>query len=127
MKNSKQMGIYMDHTNALVMELTDKTIVKHSIATESSSHDEEQSLTSHVKPLVNKEQRVSYYKKISDYIRNFQEVILFGPTDAKNELLNLLKADHLFEKIKIETRNSDKMTENQMHAFIREYFTQLVI
>jgi hypothetical protein len=122
MKNIKQIGICMDHTNALLMELTDEAIVTNIIVTESSNQDDEQSLTSHVKPLINKEQRVSYYKKISDSIRNFEEVILFGPTDTKNELLNLLKADHLFEKIKIEARNSDKMTENQMHAFIREYF-----
>jgi hypothetical protein len=122
MKNSKQMGIYMDHTNALLMELTDETIVKHSIASESSQQEDGQSKISHGKPLINKEQRVSYYKKLSDSIRNYQEVVLFGPTDAKNELLNLLKTDFLFKNIKIEAKNSDKMSENQMHVFLREYF-----
>ena len=67
-------------------------------------------------------QQSSYYKKLRDAIKNYQEVVLFGPTDAKNELLNLLKADHLFENIKIEVKHYDKMTENQMHAFVREYF-----
>ena len=47
---------------------------------------------------------------------------MFGPTDAKKELLNLIKSDHLFEKTKIELRNTDKMTETQMHIFVREYF-----
>jgi hypothetical protein len=47
---------------------------------------------------------------------------LFGPTDAKNELLNLIKTDHLFEDIKIEVINSGKMTESQMQTFVREYF-----
>jgi len=32
-----------------------------------------------------------YYKKLSDAILKFQQVLLFGPTEAKNELLNLLK------------------------------------
>lgn len=122
MKNSKQMGIYMDHTNALLMELTDKTIVKHSILSKSSQQEDEQSKISHVKPLINKEQRVSYYKKLSDSIRKYKEVVLFGPTDAKNELLNLLSTDYLFKNIKIEAKNSDIMTENQMHVFLREYF-----
>jgi hypothetical protein len=49
-------------------------------------------------------------------------VVLFGPTDAKKELLNLVKTDHLFEGIKIEVKNSDKMTEDQMHTFVRDYF-----
>jgi len=32
----------------------------------------------------------------------YQEVVLFGPTDAKNELSNMVKTDHLFDEIKIE-------------------------
>jgi len=67
-------------------------------------------------------QESSYYKKLSDNIINYQEVVLFGPTEAKTELLNLLKADHLFENIKIAVKQSDKMTTNQMHAFVRSYF-----
>ncbi len=122
MKNIRQMGIWMDHSNALLMEIAGETIVKHSVASESSHQENEQSLISHGKPLINKEQRASYYKEISDSIRDYQEVVLFGPTDAKNELFNLLKADNLFKNIKIEVKNSDKMTENQMHAFVREYY-----
>ena len=64
----------------------------------------------------------SFYKKLSDIIKNYQEIVLFGPTDAKNELLNLLKADHLFENIKIEVKHADKMTKNNMHTFVKEYF-----
>jgi len=122
MKNIKQMGIWMDHSNAILMELTNETIVTHSIISESSRPENEHGAIMQGKPLQNKEQRISYFKKLSDSIRKYQEVVLFGPTDAKNELLNLLKTDHLFENIKIEAKNSDKMTDNQMHAFIREYF-----
>jgi len=122
MKNIKQMGIWMDHSNAILMELTNETIVTQSIVSESTHQENGQGMVMQGKPLQNKEQRFSYYKKLSDAIRNFQEVVLFGPTDAKNELLNLLKADHLFENIKIEAKSTDKITENQMHAFIREYF-----
>lgn len=57
-------------------------------------------------------------------IRNYDEVILFGPTNAKVELLNILKKDHLFEKIKIDVLPADKMTENQLHAFVKEHFSK---
>ncbi len=33
-------------------------------------------------------------------------------------------ADLNFSKIKIETKSSDKMTENQEHAFVRDYFSK---
>jgi len=68
------------------------------------------------------QQQLSYYKKLSGFIRKYQEVVLFGTTDAKIELLNLLKGDHLFENIKIEVKQSDQMTEYQRHDFVREYF-----
>jgi len=59
---------------------------------------------------------------IEAVIKEFDDVLLFGPTSAKNELLNLLRQNHLFEKIKIELKPADKMTENQQQAFVREYF-----
>jgi hypothetical protein len=74
----------------------------------------------------NKEQHLhlEYYKKLGDIIRNYKEVVLFGPTDAKSELHNLLAANHLFVKVKITVRQTDKMTENQQHAFVRDYFSK---
>jgi hypothetical protein len=35
---------------------------------------------------------------MADIICNFPDVVLFGSTSAKVELLNLLRADHQFEK-----------------------------
>ena len=55
---------------------------------------------------------------------NFDEVVLFGPTNAKAELLNVLKADHRFENIKIEVQQADKMSDKQQQAFVKEYFSK---
>ena len=57
-----------------------------------------------------------------DAIKNYDEVLIFGPTHAKEELVNLLKADRHFENIKIDVKHADKMTENQQHAFVKDYF-----
>ena len=124
MKTIKHLGIWMDHSIAFLMDLTNDTIVQNRIVSEFTHQEKENSLKKNEIFKHNKEQhqQSSFYKTLSETIRNYQEVILFGPTEAKNELFNLLKADHLFEKIKIEVKDSDKMTENQMHAFVREYF-----
>jgi len=60
-------------------------------------------------------------------IKNYDEVLLFGPSEAKAELYNILKAEHQFTKIKIEIKQTDKLTENQQHAFVRDYFSNPVI
>jgi len=39
-------------------------------------------------------------------------------------LHNLLSADHNFAKINIKVKDTDKMTEHQQLAFVREYFSK---
>ena len=124
MKQIKQLGIWMDHSNAFLMELTNDVIVEKTVNSEFTPYEKEFTLEKSERMMHNKEQQdqASYYKKISDVIKSYQEVILFGPTDAKLELLNLIRVGHQFESIMIEARNADKMTAHQMHDFVKEYF-----
>lgn len=121
----KNIGIWMDHSVAHVMELMSDKIITNSIESEFTHEKKEYSLQNKGEYLMhNKEQhqQANYYKKIGDVIKEYNEVVLFGPTTAKNELLNLLKEDHHFENVKIDVMQTDKMTENQQHAFVRNYF-----
>jgi len=114
----------MDHSNAYLMELTNGTIVTNVVESEFVKQDNGYDMKYHEKSYHNKEQQQQsdYFKKLRDLIRNYQEVVLFGPTDAKAELFNQLNGDHLFEKIKIEVEQSDQMNENQRQTFVSEYF-----
>jgi len=124
MKNVKQLGIWMDHSNAVLLHMSDGKIEESNVEIESNHGREDYDFGKNETLQHNKEQhhQSSYYKKLSNIIKNYQEVLLFGPTNAKDELLNLLKTDHLFENIKIEVKHSDKMTGNQMHNLVNEYF-----
>jgi len=124
MKNIRQLGIWMDHSNAYLMELTNDSILTNRVVSEFSKKEAELNHYKGEKLIHKKEQhlQLDYYKKIGDIIKMYQEVVLFGPTDAKNELLNIVKTDHLFDEIKIEVENSDKMTESHMQTFVRDYF-----
>jgi hypothetical protein len=125
MTNAIYLGIWMDHSNAHLMEFSPDTIVTKTLDSEFTHREKEHSLGKSENLMHNKEQhqQAEYYKKLSEVIRNYEDVVLFGPTEAKVELLNTLRLDHRFEKIKIETRQADKMTENQQHAFVKNYFT----
>jgi len=125
MKSKKLLGIWMDHSFAHLTEINNDTIETKIVESKPEVQVNKEDLyykdESH---MLNKEQGLlsAYYKKLGDIIMDYEEVILFGPTDAKNELLNLLKDNHLFDKIKIEAKSADKMTENQQHDFIKAYF-----
>jgi hypothetical protein len=123
MKDLKQLGIWMDHSNAYLMALTNDMIEESKVVLESTDEEKEDHGDSE-KHIHTKEQhkQLRYYKKLSDIIKGYKDVLLFGPTDAKDELFNLIKADHCFDNIKIEVIHADKMDKPQMHTFMREYF-----
>ena len=125
MTTEKNLGIWMDHSSAHVMEYTTDPIEANTTLSKFTHEEKEFSLDKGENLMHNKEkhQQSAFYNKLIDVIKNYEGVVLFGPTDAKVTLFHILKADHRFEKIKIEVKQADKMTENQQHAFVREHFS----
>jgi hypothetical protein len=129
MKTEKDLGIWMDHQNAHLMEFTIDPIETKTIESKFTHDEKEQTLGRSENLMHNKEQheQADYYRELGEVIRNYNDVLLFGPTDAKVELLNTLRKDHRFADIKIEIKQADKMTENQKHAFVKEYFSNRLL
>ena len=126
MKIEKSLGIWMDHQDAHIMEFTTDPIETKTVESKFTHEEKEQTLGRSENLMHNKEQHeeADYYKELGEIIRNYNDVILFGPTDAKVELFNSLRKDHRFADIVIEIKQADKMTGNQQHAFVREYFSK---
>lgn len=126
MKTNKKMGIWMDHSRAILMELVDDNIITNTIESDAAKPEKDFNLYKSEKLIHKKEnhQLSAYYKKLGDVIVNFKKVVLFGPTEAKKELLNLLRVDHLFNNTQIDLVDSDKLNDVQMQAFVRGHFKQ---
>ena len=120
MGTTKNLGIWMDHSIAHLMEFTSKHFEIKTIESKFTNQDLAKSETL----MHNKQQLSDYYKKIGEAIKNYKRVILFGPTNAKVELFDLLSEDERFLKIKFEIKNTDKMSENQQHQFVKKYFSR---
>ena len=125
MSTGKSLGIWMDHASANVMEFADPMVT--TVITSDFTHEaKEESINKNENLMHNKEQheQKAYYKELGNIIKNYEEVLLFGPTNAKAELHNLLKEDHHFADIQIQVKQADKMTEHQQHAFVKEHFSR---
>ncbi len=127
MEKAKNLGIWMDHASAHLIECSNEQNEPKTIESE-FTHDEKVSSLNdrgekhmHVKE---QHRQASYYKKLGEEIINYEGVLLFGPTNAKVELFNVLNADRRFANIKIDVQQADKMTENQEQAFVRGYFAK---
>ena len=115
----------MDHSTANIMELLNNTITSKSLESTPAFPEQVENLKLNESRMHNKEQNQSadFYKKLSYIIFDYSEVLLFGPTDAKTELFNLLKDNRQFEKVKITVHSADNMTDNQQQAYVKEFFT----
>ena len=124
MNNMKQIGVWMDHSKAILIELYDHKLISKEIVIKQTPLEIENVDTHEVKEH-SKEQSHNqsvFFQEITDTIRNYRNVLLFGPTDAKNELFNLLKADHNFANTIIELKTTDKMSTIEKQEFVIQYF-----
>lgn len=124
MNTQKQLGIWMDHSVANLIELSNDKMVKRTMELIPSFPESVENLRLNESLMNNKEENhlSAFYQKISNVIKDYDEVLLYGPTNAKTELFNQLKEDIHFDRIKIDVQNADKMTENQQEAFVKKYF-----
>ena len=124
MTTSNCLGIWLDHANAHIMEYSQDSMETKTVESKFTNQAKRHSLSKGENLMHNNEQQMQngYYLQLGEVISGYESVLLFGPTDAKTELFNLLRADHRFDDVKIELQPADKMTENQQHAFVKAYF-----
>lgn len=118
------LGIWLDHASANIMAYSPDTMETETLDSQFTNQEKLHSLSKGESNMHNKEQQLqhSYYKALGEVISGYESVLLFGPTDAKTELFNFLRADHRYDAIKIEVQPADKMTDNQQHAFVKAFF-----
>lgn len=123
METKKNIGIWMDHSDAHFIDLNagDNDF---SIQSDFNINVKEAALSRSEDVMHNKEQQMheAFYKKIADKIMSYNHVLLFGPTNAKKELHNHLKKDLHFKDIQIDVEAADKMTPNEKRAFVSKHF-----
>ncbi len=119
-----KIGIWMDHSMAHLMEHSNNPFEIRTIESDFTHQEKINSLLKGEAHLHNKEQQLQlkYYKKLMAVVKKYKEVILFGPTDAKEELFNVISSDNRFENINIQVKQTDNMTARQKHEFVKEFF-----
>ena len=64
----------------------------------------------------------AFYNDLLLLIKDYDEAVLFGPTQAKTALFDLIKASPECNNLYIQTLEADKMTTEQMKAFVKTHF-----
>ncbi|MEO0058523.1 MAG: hypothetical protein RLZZ312_170 [Bacteroidota bacterium] len=126
MKQKKQLGIWLDHSSAYIIEFGNEEKDIQSLNSDFSAQDRAETAQRSENEMHNKEQQRhgTFYKNLMKIIRDYDEVLLFGPTEAKNKLHNLIKENHQYHEIAVEVKTTEKMTSKEQHDFVANYFTR---
>ena len=129
MKNNRCLGVWMNHHEAHIMEFSLEHPNLKTIQSSFTKEERAESLEKGEKIMHHKEYQLQekFYKQLGLTIQAYDEVLLFGPTEAKVELFNRLREENGFSHIHFSLRQANKMTENQQQAFVREFFKKSVM
>jgi stalled ribosome rescue protein Dom34 len=123
MKTVKKIEIWMDHSIAYIMEFTSNSF---EIKTIESQIEGQEELTKKF-PFRRKENHneknnlFTYYNMISETIKNYKKVILYGPKGAKMEFFDVLSEDIRFFKTKVEIKDTEELNLQQQYDFLRNH------
>ena len=122
----KKLAIWMDHTSAHIQEYPADPASSHTIMSDFTYSEKKETLekSEHVMNNTKQHDQLAYFKELAKVISQYNTVLVFGPTNARSELLNFLKTDHRFDKIKMKALPADKMNDHERNEFVKDYFTQ---
>lgn len=138
-KNFKKVGIWLDHSFAFMVgyadghaQLIEKLESPHesmkrvegegSDTTWYTSNPEHASNNEHKKHNITQNELKEYFKLLETKMHPFEDILLFGPGIAKEQLRNRIRENKAFDKKWMAVENSDKLTDNQLLAFVRDFF-----
>ncbi|MDN3677811.1 hypothetical protein QWY90_10870 [Flavobacterium paronense] len=124
MNGTKKVGVWMDYASAHIMEFSETPFEVKTIKSKFSSNEKANGLAKGENHLHSKERqfKADYFKEIAKFLLAYNKVILFGPTNAKTELFNLLSEDNSFFNTRIHLEETSKMTLNQRKKFVHDHF-----
>jgi hypothetical protein len=125
MKNKRKLGIWMCHSQIHLMEYNNETPIDMD-----NIPCIDKDGTNSSEPVIefSEAQKAEIFRKQQEYknlavkILDYDEIILFGPIDAKKEFETYLETNVKFQLPSIEIKQTENMTEAQQLAFVQYHF-----
>ena len=69
-----------------------------------------------------KQQELNFLKNVMSTCKDQEALLIFGPAYMKNRLQKLIQNDNVLKNIPIQIVTAQKMTDNQLVAFVKKHF-----
>jgi hypothetical protein len=135
MKVEKYLGIWLDHKKAFIVSVAGDQVSSSNIVSNVDGHirlsggsrvstpygPQEGPSEGRIEERRRQKLR-SYYKKIIRILSNAEEIVIFGPGEAKTELITEMKKSKGLSARIVATETTDKMTDRQIKAKVTKFF-----
>ena len=135
-KSENKAGIWIDQKTAMIIHIAgdgDPIVEKIKSGVEFTVRDAgEKSTPSRFGPsYINEEvkqqhrqknEREKYFKKIISLLQHADSIYIFGPSDARYELVNDIEKDPVLKNKYLKTEKADRMTDKQVVQHVVSYF-----
>jgi len=124
MEPIKKAAVYMDHFMANIIEYTNSAAIVKTIKSDFNPYEKKEIIQKGESQMFNKEQDLQqqFYVKLRDELLDYNSVLLFGATNAKTQMQNILQIDKKFFDVEVTIKNTDKLTEEEQIDFVNECF-----
>ena len=125
----KEVGLWIDHRQAVLVTITDQgektTRIFSGIEVDAQFSGSSRSAGSQDAENMQDRKYTNnlgrYYDAIIGYIRDADSIQIFGPGEAKGELVKHMKSKNLEKRI-VSIETTDKLTDPQIVAKVRQHY-----
>ena len=120
---NNNVGVWIDHRKAVIVNLTESGHDIHSIASDMEKHvrhsgtlpedRQDNRFSNHLK---------AYYDKVIEELHDGDSILILGPGEAKKELQSRINIEVPGKHV-IALETDDKLTDPQIAAKVREHFS----
>ncbi len=118
----KNVGLWIDHSKAILVFLTGNDEEIQHISSDTENHPHSSVKADDVRLSVKTEYLNKFYDEIISCMSEAESVFIFGPSEAKSELKKRLENNNHSDKT-ISIEPSDNLTEPQIVARVRDHFS----
>jgi len=122
-KPKQYAGVWLDSQHAMVItNSNDETNGEYSIQDKVKAHEYHGGKGEHGSNNADQANNHKYLKNVATILSKYDEILIFGPGKAQEELLNFLSEDSHFNSKKMTLGTADQLTDPQMIARVRDFF-----
>jgi len=138
--STKQVGVWLDQAkayligmqegNAFLMEIIESKIPRlkreegeSDDKTRFSSDSQHSSSNEFKKNQIKTNELKSYFRKLQNKLKDFEDILIIGPGTIKDQFFNALMENQEYDGKSIEVQTKGKFSENQLMAYINDFFT----